>query len=172
MKSIFPLINLFVSILLWKGDKDEKMCYLSYWQSRKMLSIISFIMNCSQINLQCTMFLGLFKKAAYLFILNKYIYERYCKLECHKLYIILRQFGKSIYSINVTVFWLIYKIHYFFFIKIETLIKFSGYWKKWIDKKNSKRWKKWDIGIWLVFCFKFKKKWVWERKNCQNVLII
>lgn len=84
-KVFFPLINLFVSFLLWKGDKDEKMCYLSYWQSRKMLSIISFIMNCSQINLQCTMFLGLFKKAAYMFILNKYIYERYCKLECHKL---------------------------------------------------------------------------------------
>lgn len=110
-----------------------------------------------------------------MFILNKYIYERNCKLKCHKLQVILRQFGKSIYSINVTVFWLIYKIIFFFFIKIEILIKFSSYLKNELIKKTLKGGKSeiQGYGLFLFFVvFNLKKKWVWERKNCQNVLII
>lgn len=73
-KAFFPLL-ICLLVLLWKGDREGKMCYLSYWQSRKMLSIISIIMSCcSMLSNQFAMHhvFGLFKKAAYMFILNKY----------------------------------------------------------------------------------------------------
>lgn len=110
-----------------------------------------------------------------MFILNKYIYERYCQLECHKLQVILRQFGKSIYSINVTVFWLIYKINFFFYKnrntdKSQQLLKKNELIKKTLKGGKSEIQ---GYGLFLFFVvFNFKKKWVWERKNCQNVLII